>query len=285
MVVAAATARLSMSILGTSLIDRVTADVGVGVAALCGAVVCVILHAGRRRLTWAIVPVAGACIGMFLQLLLLLNRPSYRLYVIASGIDSKHPVAWVLAGAPFGALPALVAGALLFLALRKRTLSLDDRQRMLSPLVVGGTLLFLGAMPYVHDIADAAVTVGFIALGVLAMVQILRADERWSSWLASVFASRLVDVSLHAFAEVPVGTPLAIAGTSPALVVHGPPGASLASVYRSSARTALCLVAADLEQTLVPLRRRQRLLRATIPAVVAALVGGGLYAFVMSFQL
>src|SRR5262249_30191728 len=109
---------VTMRILGTPILDAGAYRMGVGIAAAAGVVTGLVVRATHRRprirkLAWAFIPIAGACVAMGIQLVLLVRAPAERTYILASGVTTGEPTTWVLAGAPFGALPALVAAGAL----------------------------------------------------------------------------------------------------------------------------------------------------------------------------
>ncbi len=286
--VSAAIARIVIQALETRLLDPLVANAGVVVAAIVGCLASVVLRhlrarPGWRYRAWLVVPAGGAVVGMASQWMLLLHRPSYRFYVISQDINSNHPFAWVLVGVPFGALPALVAGALLFLALRMssggaRAPSLDARERMLVPLAGGCAILHACAL-FASVGSDIPVVLLIIALALASLIEVLISDARRRAWLRRVFthdeASFTIDREYDgdaASADRSLDIPLVIGGVTPdQLIVTNAPALEGAS-YRVAARAPYALVGPTLEATLVPLVRRRMVVASVAGVTVVTAV-------------
>jgi hypothetical protein len=273
--VSALLALLVMQLLGTPILDQGACHLGVGLAAVVGALVGVVVRTlrdrpGLRNATWAMVPLAGAFLGMAMQAILLLRRPEARYYVISPGIDSNEPVAYVLAGAPFGALPALLAAVLLWVVLRiaNRTPALDARERMLVPLA--GTCAILGALA-ARAASDEELPAVFIVVGLafLALVEALLADGARMRLLAAVFAGRDPTYEIArleaAFREC---VPSFVAGVAPSSVMVKGAGER---GYRHAAREPFALVGESFAATIAPLHRRQRVALVLLGALAVTL--------------
>lgn len=287
--VSAAIARIVIQVLETRLLDPLVANAGVVVAAIVGCLASVVLRhlrarPGWRYRAWLVVPACGALVGMASQWMLLLHRPSHRFYVISQDINSNHPFAWVLVGVPFGALPALVAGALLFLALRMssggaRAPSLDARERMLVPLAGGCAILHACAL-FASVGSDIPVVLFIIALALASLIEVLISDARRRAWLRRVFThdeasftiDREYDGEDAASVDRSLDIPLVIGGVTPdQLIVTDAPSLEGAS-YRVAARAPYALVGPTLEATLVPLVRRRMVVASVAGVTVVTAV-------------
>ncbi len=274
--VSALLALLVMQLLGTPLLDQGAVHLGVLLSAIAGAIVGVGVRKLRdrprlRNVAWAIVPVAGAALGMAMQTILLMRRPEERYYGISVGIDSNNPLEYVLAGAPFGALPAVLAAVLLWGVLRiaNRSPALDVRERMLLPLA--GACSILGALATRAASAEelpAVFTV--VALAILALVEALLADGARRRLLEAVFAERHEHYELlpleTAFREC---VPLFVAGVDPENVLVK---AVAERGYRHAAREPVALVGSTYRTSIAPLEKRHRMLLGVVAATVVALL-------------
>lgn len=282
MLVSAALARIVMKVMGTPLLDPDVAELGVAIAAIAGGFTSLaldFLHTrdGWRRASWALIPTAGAFVGMTMQFLLLANKPGYRKYVIAEGITSSDPVSWILVGGPFGALPALVAGALLFSALRFafRTPSLDVRERTVLPITLGCTLLTLVSLVCINGLTDAIVVGVTLILGVLALIQLLYADRKRAEWLRRVFAGEDPSFSIEPFGgDAPLGVPHAVGGIDPRVVIVGRVDDTS---YRVAARAPHALAASTIDGTVRPILVRRKIILTALASTVAMVLCGSLF--------
>ena len=249
---------LCMRALGTPDLDPVAYEIGVVSAA--GAGIVTALGVGRlrpypryRRHSILLVIAAGALVGMTIQWLLLVRSAGHTVG-LSSGLSTGEPFGWVAVGAPIGAVPALVAAALL--ASVERLFSNrahDARERLFFPFATASALLGAVAVGTVGGREKILVS-GVIALAAIALCEIMLADVRRLFWLRRIFEGNddaLEIVPLEAEQEAS-GLALVVGGVVPLSVImqRGQEG------YRVAARSPLAATGMTLADAIVPLRRR-----------------------------
>lgn len=255
-------ALLFMRALGTPQLDADAYRVGVGIAAVAGVITAWVVRLLRpfprhRRGSLLLVVLAGAVVGMAMQWVLLARIPSYRAYVLASGLTTAEPIGWILAGAPLGAVPAAAAAGFLAGAQRlfANARAHDARERMLMPFA--GVCALLGSLSLGATQADELVLVaGVVALALLALGEIFFADLARTRWLRRVFAG-----GESSFEVVPLADdlescdlPMVVGAVAPrAVIVH----VGEECGYRAAARTPVAATGATAIDALAPVRRRR----------------------------
>ncbi len=269
-------ALVTMRLLGTPVLDAGAYRAGVGVAAVGGLLTGLAVRALRvsprlRNLGWALIPISGALVAMTIQWILLARVPAGRTYMLASGLSTTEPVSWVIAGAPFGAVPALVVIGVLVVAVRLvappfgvTARSEDTRERMMLPFAAACAVLAAAALGTV-DALDLPVVGGVVLLAACALVEILVRDRARVRWLCGIFSG-----ADDAHVVVPA-TELAVAAELPLVVGNVLPDAVILRIeerpdYRGPARVPIATTALAIEPAIAPLVRRRAALVATFAA-------------------
>ncbi len=179
-----------MRLMETDWLDPVAFHAGVAAATVFGALAAALVQVLRKRprlsrVRWLFVPLAGALVGMTVQAVLL-RAPVH--YTATVGLTKAHPVSWVLAGAPLGAIPAVLATILLALSLRFTgpIPPLDARERMIVPLASACMVLGSIAIFFAHR-SQVPALFGIVLLAGAALVEIAVRDTSRMRFLRRVF--------------------------------------------------------------------------------------------------
>lgn len=263
-------ALVTMRILGTPDLDPVAYFGGIALSGLVGVGTAMMLAraqriAGLRGLSWLLVPLAGGVVGMAVQTIIFARSPFERPIILSTGLSTFEPDRWILVGLPMGAIPALVATAVLGLALRVAgpNGSADARERMTVPFAGACALFAVPALGLVR-LAELPVVAVMMVLAIGALWQVLASDRSRAAWLGRIFAGEDA-----AFEVVPLEICPAVVDL-PAAVGAVPPRAAIVKLsedttYRGSARAPYASTAETEHEATLPLRRRR--------LVVLALMG------------
>ena len=276
-------AMVFMRALGTADLDAEAYEIGVVIAAGAGVVTAWGVRLVRpypryRRMSLVMVIGMGALVGIAIQWVLLFRAPRDHAYGLSAGLSTSDGFSWVLAGAPIGALPALVAAGLLAGVERLFTHgAYDARERLFFPFATVSALLGGVAVGLVGP-REKLLVCGVIALSLIALCEIAIADLTRAQWLRRVFegsdpAHEVVPLSHINEAR---GLPLVVAGVVPLSVIMQSEGASS---YRTAARIPLAATGMTIKEALAPLGRRRVMVSLAIVltlARVGALVCGAL---------
>jgi len=270
-------ALLVMRLVGAPDLDARAYHAGILASGILGTATAWGLPFLRRRtrargVVWLVVPLAGGVVGALVQALLLWNGPTDRAIRLAVGLSTYEPEQWVLAGIPLGAIPALVATAVLGAGLGLTAagpgtvVAEDSRERMTVPFAGACAVLAAAALGAARTVEVSAVAL-VLALAAGALVQVLVADRARVGFLRRVFAGEEPLLEVVSLQDVQVGADL------PAVVGSVRARAAIvsrdeASSYRGAARRAVASTAGSLTEATAPLRRRQ-------VAVVALLAVSG----------
>ena len=264
-------ALVTMRILGTADLDPVAYFGGIALAGLVG-VGTSLLHARAqsvvqlRGISWLLVPLAGGLVGMGVQAIILVRSPLERPILLAAGLSTFEPDRWVLCGLPMGAIPALVAAAVLGLAVRVVNPygSADARERMTVPFA-GACALFAAPALGLVRAAEMPVIGVMLALALGALVQVLWSDRSRAAWLRRIFAGEDTKFEVVSLETCPNATDL------PAMVGAVSPRAAIVKIdddtyYRSAARAPYASTGDTEAAATAPLRMRRLVVIALIAA-------------------
>jgi hypothetical protein len=275
-------ALLFMRALGTPQLDMDAYRMGVGIAAGAGGLTALGVGLVRpyprfRRASLLFIVFVGALVGMAMQWILLVRAPSYRTYILSTGLTTAEPSSWILAGGALGALPAAAAAGFfagvqrLFANARAH----DARERMMMPFAAVCALLGSMALGAAQT-DELLLVVGVITLAVIALAEIFVSDLLRARWLHRVFASGESSYEVVPFeGELDAcDLPLVIGAVAPRAVIVQ---VGEERGYRAAARTPIAATGATETEALAPLRRRRIALLAvgalTSVSSVVALVG------------
>lgn len=266
-------AHLTMTVLQTATLDEGAHWIGLGVSAGMGVLTGVLVPRVRRIpfVPPLLVVIAGALVGAIMQLVLLLREPPNRSYMLSTDLSTREPVAWVLAGAPVGAIPAVLLVGAYLITTRLYATGLhrdgsplhvpaeDGWERIMAPFasavaVVGGLacVLSTGSLRLVAD--------AIVLLAIVASLEIFLRDRARARWLHDVLAGRAPGYEVVPSSPGTAHVPLAV-GTAPvhAVVVRVVDDAR----YRSAAREPVVQIAGTWDTATAPLRRRGQYLLVT----------------------
>lgn len=263
-------ALVTMRILGTAELDPVAYFGGIALSGVVG-VGTALLHARAqssvklRGLSWLLVPLAGGLVGMGVQAIILARSPLERPILLAAGLSTFEPDRWILCGLPMGAIPALVATAVLGLAVRVVSPhgSADARERMTVPFAGACALFATPALGLVR-VAELPVVIMMLTLATAALVQVLVSDRTRAAWLRRVFAGEETSFEVVSLAACPAACDLpaavgAVFPRSAILKIDSDP------TYRGAARAPYASTGETELDSTAPLRLRR--------LVVIALLG------------
>ena len=252
--VSALLAALVMSAMETPVIDAGAYQIAVIVAAVVG-----FLAAIAAEKTGAVAVVgAGAVFGMAIQALLFVRLPWGRTYFMTTDITTNDPLLWVAAGAPLGAIPAIGAAALHWVAMRAsrtrgRPAPQDAAERVLLPIAGAAAVLSGLALAFARTDAERIADLVIMLLACAALVEIVRVDRARMRWLAEVFNDSDPTFGVLRLDAADHDLPLVVGGVEPAVVLTrvAPMGS-----YRATAHERYAAAAFTAEATVRPLARR-----------------------------
>lgn len=252
--VSALLAAVVMTAMETPVIDAGAYQIAVIIAAVVGFFAAI---AAEKTGAFAVVG-AGAVFGMAIQALLFVRLPWGRAYFMTSEITTHDPLLWVAAGAPLGAIPAIGAAALHWLAMRAartrgRPAPQDAAERVLLPIAGAAAVLSGLALAVAHTSAERVADLVIMVLACAALVEIVRADRARMRWLADVFNDSDPTFGVLVLEAPDNDLPLVVGGVEPAVVLT-----RVASVgsYRATAHERWAAAAFTAEATVRPLARR-----------------------------
>lgn len=276
-------AHLTMTVLQTAMLDAGAHWIGLGLSALAGALTGLCVPRLRRRGGGVRAPaiaviVAGMGVGMLMQLTLWVREPPERAYVLSSTLSTRDPLAWILVGAPVGAIPALllVATYLLVTHLQRAHASRSEHvpaedawERILAP-CAGAAALLGGASAAWTDTPVRFAGFAIVLLSALAALEIVLRDRARARWLQRVLAGRDAQHEVIPLTSPADDVPLAVgATTAEALIVRVIDGAR----YRSAARAPVARVPYSWQRVVAPMQRRRTHLLVAQVGAVALLLG------------
>jgi hypothetical protein len=255
-------ALVTMRILGTADLDPVAYFGGIALAGLVGVGTAMVLARAQsiarlRGLSWLLVPLAGGVVGMAVQTIIYARSPFERPILLAVGLSTFEPDRWILCGLPMGAIPALVATAVLGLAMRVAgpNGSADARERMTVPFA-GACALFAAPALALVRVAELPAVVVMMVLAMGALFQVLASDRSRAAWLHRIFAGEDETFEVVSLETCPTALDL------PAAVGTVFPRAAIVKLagdttYRGSARTAHASTGDTVIEATQPLRHRR----------------------------
>lgn len=264
-------ALVTMRILGTADLDPVAYFGGIALAGLVGVGTAMMLARAQsiarlRGLSWLLVPLAGGVVGMAVQTIIYARSPFERPILLAAGLSTFEPDRWILCGLPMGAIPALVATAVLGLAMRVAgpNGSADARERMTVPFA-GACALFAAPALGLVRVAELPAVVVMMVLATGALCQVLASDRSRAAWLHRIFAGEEASFEVVSLDRCPAVLDL------PAAVGAVFPRAAIVKVaddttYRGSAREPYASTGETEMEATRPLRAR----RAVVFALLAS---------------
>jgi hypothetical protein len=274
MLLSAVLAVVTMRLIGTPVLDAGAYRLGVGVAAAGGLLVGFLVRAihrwppGRVAM-WFIIPIAGALVAMAIQWILLARAPTERTYVLASGVTTGEPVTWVLAGAPFGAFPALVVAVVVGFGMRivSSTPVQDARERVMLPFAAACAILGSLTLGSVAP-EELPIAAGIVLVAALALVEITLRDRARKAWLERVFSGEDPQHCLVPITEMTSGIDLphvvgAVRAEQVIVRIEEPHG------YRGAARVPIATTGLVVESAIAPLRLRRNALVAALASTTA----------------
>ncbi len=266
-------ALLTMRILGTPELDPYAYLGGIAFAGLVGVGVAMAVRRAQARprlrgISWLLVPLSGGVVGMAVQTIILVRSPFDRPILLAVGLSTFEPERWILVGLPMGAIPALVATAVLGLGMRSIGASADAKERMTVPFA-GACALFAASALALVQLAELPAVVMLLAVAVGALGQVLSSDRTRAHWLAGVFAGSDAAYEVVPIEACPAATEL------PAAVGAVFPSAAIvrfaeASSYRGTAREPFASTSISEAEATLPLRRRRQLVLFLLAATTLA---------------